>query len=79
MAHRHHRARHREGKLYCCAVLDTFSRRVVGWSIDSTQTTSLVLNALGMATQRRPDRDGLVIHSDRGTQIHVMGLQRARS
>jgi putative transposase len=49
-------------------VPDTFSRRVVGWSIDSTQTTSLVLNALGMATQRRPDRDGLVIHSDRGTQ-----------
>src|SRR4029450_3144937 len=30
---------------------------------------SLVLNALGMATQRRPDRDGLVIHSDRGTQF----------
>jgi transposase InsO family protein len=41
----------------------------VGWSIDSTQTTSLVLNALGMATQRRPDRDGLVIHSDRGVQF----------
>ena len=58
----------REGKIYCCVVLDSFSRRVVGWSIDSTQTTSLVLNALGMATQRRPDRDGLVIHSDRGTQ-----------
>jgi transposase InsO family protein len=50
-------------------VLDTFSRRVVGWSIDSTQTTTLVLNALGMATQRRPDRDGLVIHSDRGVQF----------
>ena len=36
----------REGKLSCCAVLDSFSRRVVGWSIDSTQTTSLVLNAI---------------------------------
>lgn len=59
----------REGKVYCCVVLDTFSRKVVGWSIDSTQTTKLVLNALGMATQRRPDRDGLVIHSDRGTQF----------
>jgi putative transposase len=59
----------REGKLYCCVVLDSFSRRVVGWSVDSTQTTSLVLNALGMATQRRPHRDGLVIHSDRGTQF----------
>jgi len=56
----------REGKIYCCVVLDTFSRKVVGWSIDSTQTASLVLNALGMATQRRPERAGLVIHSDRG-------------
>jgi putative transposase len=59
----------REGKVYCCAVLDTFSRKIVGWSIDSTQTTSLVLNALGMATQRRPNRDGLVMHSDRGVQF----------
>ena len=59
----------REGKIYCCVVLDTFSRKVVGWSIDSTQTTTLVLNALGMATQRRSDRDGLVIHSDRDTQF----------
>jgi transposase InsO family protein len=50
-------------------------RKVVGWSIDSTQTTSLVLNALGMATQRRPDRDGLVIRSDRGGAIHRMGRQ----
>ena len=58
----------REGKVYCCVVLDTFSRKVVGWSIDSTQTTGLVLNALGMATQRRPDRAGLVMHSDRGVQ-----------
>ncbi len=58
----------REGKVYCAVVLDAFSRFVVGWSIDSTQTTKLVLNALGMATQRRQHRDGLVIHSDRGVQ-----------
>ena len=59
----------REGKIYCRSRLDAFSRRVVGWSIDSTQTTTLVLNALGMATQRRERRDGLVIHSDRGVQF----------
>jgi putative transposase len=59
----------REGKVYCAAVLDVFSRKVVGWSIDSTQTTTLVLNALGMATQRREHGDGLVIHSDRGVQF----------
>ena len=58
----------REGKVYCCVVLDAFSRLVVGWSIDTTQTTLLVLNALGMATQRREHGVGLVIHSDRGVQ-----------
>lgn len=58
----------REGKVFCAIVLDAFSRMVVGWAIDSTQTTRLVLNALGMATQRRQHRDGLVIHSDRGVQ-----------
>ena len=41
--------RTREGELYCCVVLDTFSQRVVGWSIDSIQTSTLVTNALGMA------------------------------
>jgi transposase InsO family protein len=60
----------REGKLYCCVVLDAFSRMVVGWSIDSTQTTTLVLNALGMATRRRNNpEDELIIHSDRGVQF----------
>ena len=59
----------REGKVYCCAVLDAFSRRIVGWSIDSTQTSQLVMNALGMATaERHPDGE-LVIHSDRGAQF----------
>ena len=55
----------REGKVYCAVVLDVFSRLVVGWSIDSTQTTTLVLNALGMTTQRRQDRDGLVKETPR--------------
>lgn len=61
----------REGKLYCCVVLDTFSRRVVGWSIDHRQDTALVTNALGMAiTNRNPDpKREVVIHSDHGTQF----------
>ncbi len=59
----------REGKLFCCVVLDAFSRFVAGWAIDSTQTTTLVLNALGMAIRRRTGQDGLVIHSDRGVQF----------
>ncbi len=59
----------RVGKVYCCAVLDVFSRRVVGWSIDSTQTSTLVMNALGMATKARHPNGELVIHSDRSSQF----------
>jgi transposase InsO family protein len=43
----------REGKVYCCVVLDAYSRRVVGWSIDSGQTATLVTSALGMAIHNR--------------------------
>lgn len=59
----------REGKVYCCVVLDTYSRRVVGWSIDSTQTASLVTSALGMAIQNRRPHGATVIHSDHGVQF----------
>ena len=46
----------REGKVYCAVVLDTYSRRVVGWSIDSSPTAALVSNALGMAIDSAPRR-----------------------
>ena len=59
----------REGKLYCCVVLDVFSRRVVGWSIDSSPTAGLVTNALGMAIGSRKPAAGTLIHSDQGTQF----------
>lgn len=59
----------REGKIYCCAVIDGFSRMVVGWSIDSRQTGLLVANALGMALNRRAPREGGIIHSDQGVQF----------
>ncbi len=60
----------REGKVYCAAVLDTFSRRIVGWSIDAHPTAALVTNALGMAIeQRKPPEGSTVIHSDQGTQF----------
>ena len=36
----------REGKVYCCAVMDTYSRKIVGWSIDNVQNAQLVVNAL---------------------------------
>jgi len=58
----------REGKLYCAVVLDSFSRRVVGWSIDATPTAALVTNALGMAIDRRIPPTGAIVHSDQGVQ-----------
>jgi putative transposase len=62
----------REGKVYCCVVLDTYSRRVVGWSRDASPTAALVTNALGMAIDvrlgRRSDA-GTIIHSDQGVQF----------
>lgn len=72
----------REGKVYCRAILDTYSRRVVGWSIDSAQTGALVTNALGMAIGSRLSRSsepGTIIHSDHGVQFGSwVFTQRAR-
>ena len=65
----------REGKVYCAVVLDVFSRRVVGWSIDASPTAALVTNALGMAIDQRGP-DGTVIHSDQGTQFTSWAFTR---
>jgi putative transposase len=59
----------REGKLYCAVVLDVYSRRVVGWSIDASPTAALVTNALGMAIDSRRPAAGAIIHSDQGVQL----------
>jgi putative transposase len=58
----------REGKVYCAVVLDTYSRKVVGWSIDAAQTATLVTNALCMAISNRTPTTGTIIHSDHGVQ-----------
>ena len=58
----------REQFLYLAVVLDAYSRRVVGWALDESLETSLVVAALRKAiTERRPGI-GLVHHSDRDTQ-----------
>jgi transposase InsO family protein len=70
----------REGKLYCCVVLDTFSRRVVGWAVDSRQQADLATNALGMAIDSRGAVDGAIIDGDHGTQFTSWTFtQRARN
>lgn len=57
-------------------VLDVFSRRVVGWSIDASPTAALVTNALGMAIGHRKPAAGTVIHSDHGTQFSSWAFTR---
>jgi len=70
----------REGKVYCAVVLDAFSRRVVGWSIDASPTAALVTNALGMAIQTRTPPAGAIIHSDQGVQFASWAFtQRAKN
>ena len=59
----------REGKLYCCVVLDLFSRKVVGWAIDRRCEAALVNDALAKASGSRTTRPGTVIHSDHGSQF----------
>ena len=57
-----------EGWLYVAAVMDLYSRRIVGWSMRSQMTTQLVADALMMAIWRRGKPDALLHHSDRGSQ-----------
>lgn len=53
-----------EGKVYCAAVTDACSRRVIGRSIDASQKTELVIDATGMAIlRRRPEADSTILHS----------------
>jgi putative transposase len=57
-----------EGWLYVAAVLDLFSRRVVGWSMSASMTAQLVTDALIMAIWRRGKPHALLHHSDQGSQ-----------
>ena len=58
----------REGWLYLAVVMDLFSRRIIGWSMQSTLACSLVLDALRMALLQRQPMESVLHHSDRGSQ-----------
>ncbi len=66
-----------EGWLYLAVVIDLFSRRIVGWSMDSHMKTTLVLAALAMAIKNRKPQPGLIHHSDRGVQYASFLFQNA--
>jgi transposase InsO family protein len=66
-----------EGWLYLAAVEDLYSRKIVGWSMGSRIDSRLAVDALEMAISRRLPGEGLVTHSDRGSQYaseHYQGL-----
>ena len=62
--------------LYAAAVIDLFSRRVLGWSMSDTMTAQLVTDALVMAIWRRGKPDALLHHSDQGSQYTSEQFQR---
>jgi len=66
-----------EGFLYLAAILDVFSRRVVGWAIADEMPAELALEALEMAVRERRPSPGLVHHSDRGSQYASLAHRRA--
>jgi putative transposase len=65
-----------EGWLYVAVVLDLYSRRIVGWSMQAAMTAQLVTDALLMAVWRRGRVDALLHHSDQGSQYTSDQFQR---
>jgi putative transposase len=65
-----------EGWLYVAAVIDLFSRRVVGWSMKAEMSAQLVIDALLIAIWRRGRPDALLHHFDRGSQYTSEQFQR---
>lgn len=64
---------------HLAVILDLFSRQIIGWAIDETMTTELILEAFNMAVMRRNVTPGLILHSDRGVQYRATEYQDALS
>ncbi len=61
----------RGGHVYLAVVMDLFSRKIIGWSLDKTMTTDLILDAFNMAVASRACEPGLILHSDQGVQYRA--------
>ena len=66
-----------QGWVYVAAIVDLYSRRVVGWAVSQQIDTALVLSALNMALCHRQPPAGLIFHSDRGVQYASLEYRRA--
>lgn len=64
-----------EGWLYLAAILDLYTRRIVGWSMSERMTSDLTLSALRMAIGQRQPAPGLIHHSDQGSQYTAGAYQ----
>lgn len=66
-----------EGKLYVCALKDVCSNRIVGYAIDRRMKASLAVRALENALMQRGYPEGVIVHSDRGSQFRSKKFQKA--
>lgn len=58
----------KEGWIYLCAIIDLFSRKVIGWTVDKRMKAELVIESVWKAIKTRAPEPGLIFHSDRGSQ-----------
>lgn len=65
----------REGWLFLAAVLDLFSRKIIGWSMGERLTSELAQRALSIAVDARAPKAGLLVHSDRGKEYYAGDYQ----
>lgn len=66
-----------EGRLYCCAIKDVWNNKIVGYSIDSRMKARLAVNALEMAVTHQGNPEGVIVHSDRGSQFRSRNFRNA--
>lgn len=65
----------KEGWLYLAAVLDLYDKKIIGWAMDTIMTQELVIKALENAVRKRKPAEGLIHHSDRGSQYASRAYQ----
>lgn len=65
-----------KGFVYLAVIMDLFSRKIIGWSLDTTMTNRLIMDAFRMAVVSRHVEPGLILHSDRGVQYRSWEYQQ---
>jgi len=64
-----------KGFVYLAVIMDLFSRKIIGWSLDTTMTNQLIIGAFEMAVASRQVEPGLILHSDRFLPAVVHGVR----